>query len=281
LGVARDYQEARVVFLLVGDAALEHLETMPPRRLSTGDGRLRRVAVAHHLGYRHRGVGVRLDVALGERGEELATLRQRLRVGGDAPHLRHGNRLQRDQTVLDAEHLLADGGDLRMKEHVVGLVDGTGSGVLHRKHGVVELVPLDRVGELLKRPVATTIQRLASVGEVLEGSQVAVGAGAALVADAQPLFGCAVVAAGAAGLPIDGMLDDLAEQRGDVLGLEPSLACTTLGAREDLVLAKLIALPGFFFALRSDDLGDQVVPCRERVDNALVGVVERGANLLQ
>ena len=70
--------------------------------------RLRKISVLFHLLDRHRGIGVVLETAVVEAGQELHALGQRLRLRQDSPNLVQRDILETEQTVLDAQQLLTD-----------------------------------------------------------------------------------------------------------------------------------------------------------------------------
>ena len=105
--------------------------------LGAGDRRVRRIALALHPLDAHRRVGERLDRALRQRREERRALRERLRMRVDLAQLVERHVGEADQAHLDAQHFLADDGEIGVGERVVGVVHRSRRRVLDRQHRVV------------------------------------------------------------------------------------------------------------------------------------------------
>ena len=177
-----------------------------------------------------------------------------------------------DEAVLDRVLLLADDGQLGAEQQVVGLVDPARRGVLDRQHRVVGPPLVDgmhRFGEGLR---ADELQTILPACEVLARGEVAVGALDALDRDTHPIrLGIAL------NLPLleaDRVVDDLAEDAGDEVGVQTAAAAGLDEIGEQLLLALLVAQRRVLGALRLGDLAAQLAPLGEQAEDLGVGAAD-------
>ena len=119
---------------------------------------------------------------------------------------------------------------------------------------------------------------------MLRGSQITISPGAALIADQQrhSRVGTGIFVDCVSALPLDRVLDDLAEQGSDVVGIDPSLASLSLDPGKDFVLTEFIAIRfrwRFLFGLQYER--NQFVSGCQLVDNALADFVKGVPDLLE
>ena len=270
----RHHQHAREVLALVGDAAADDGEPVDAAGLLARDRGLRGVGLVAHAARGHCGVGERLDVAVAERRQELAALRQRDRMRRDAPQPRQRHVFERQQAVLHLLHLLADDRQFERREQVEGCRDRAGDRVLDRQQRALHLAVAHRLQHLFER-VEPNVRHIAVVrSEMPLRGQVRPGAFAALVTNAQ---GRAFVHRGGAErrfLQPHRMTQDLLIESRHEEAVEAGLFGARHQARQDLLLARQVAQVGAAFGLETAHLADDAGALGEGVEKRLVDGVE-------
>ena len=272
-------QEAGEVVRLVLDVALQDLQPVEPARFLAADGRDRWVPVFAHFPNRHGGVGPGDRLAVGEPGDELHALGQGLGVRVDPADPGELGLRQAQQAVFDPQHLLPHDGELGNRQEIVHLVDAPRRGVLDRDEGVVGVPVLHRADHLPQPGDPLKEGPVEVRGEVFARRQVAVGALDPL--EHHPLQVRLRVALQVQLLGPDRIVDDLLEDPGDEVGVEPAAAPLGDEVGEQHLLARRVADGRPAPVLGLDDPPGKGPPCRKRFENGLVHPVDFASNLFQ
>ena len=266
-----DLDEARGVAGGGLDAACEDREAVRRRRGGGRDRGERAIAGVAHAACGARGVDLVARREVRMLGEELAALRERLRVRDHGAEVGERDAGQREQAVLDrADHLAGDV-KLAVGEEVVRLVDRAGGRVLDRQEREIGAAREHGVGRGAER-VEAVEQRaaLAPAVAALRG-EVRVRALDALVRDAQRGIGAR---ADRLLLVRDRQLHDEAVDALDRVRVEPGLERVLAQPHEQGPLALAIAQRARRGELGERDVLDDAQPIGEQRDDLAVDLVD-------